>query len=348
MPQQMTLGELAHQLGAELRGDAACQIHSLATLQEATEGQISFLANPAYERFLETTEASAVILSPKLADKYGGNALLLDNPYLGYAHLSRLLDNAPETAAGIHPAAVVAASAQLHPSVCVAANAVIGEGVVIGADSVIGAGTVIGDNTTLGEGCRLAANVTVYHGVAMGSQVTIHSGAVIGADGFGFAPDSSPESKGSWVKIYQLGGVVIGNRVEIGANTTIDRGALGNTEIADGVIIDNQVMIAHNVKVGEHTAMAAFTGISGSTTIGKHCTFAGRSGSVGHIDIGDNVHVAGTAVIMKSVSEAGAYGSGTPTSPIREWRRNSARFNQLDDMSKRLRRLERRFPEVDE
>ncbi|MDM3870272.1 UDP-3-O-(3-hydroxymyristoyl)glucosamine N-acyltransferase [Porticoccus sp. W117] len=341
MPQQMTLGELAQQLGAELRGDAACQVHSLATLQEATEGQISFLANPAYERFLETTEASAVILSPKMADKYSGNALLLDNPYLGYAHLSKLLDNAPKADLGIHPSAVVAASAQLHPSVSVAANVVIGEGVVIGADTAIGTGTAIGDNTRIGEGCQLAANVTVYHGVSMGNQVTIHSGAVIGADGFGFAPDAD----GNWVKIHQLGGVVIGNRVEIGANTTIDRGALGNTEIADGVIIDNQVMIAHNVKVGENTAMAAFTGISGSTTIGKNCTWAGRSGAVGHIDIGDNVHVAGTAVMMKSVDEPGAYGAGTPTSPIREWRRNSARFNQLDEMSKRLRRLEKQLAE---
>ncbi|WIO75290.1 UDP-3-O-(3-hydroxymyristoyl)glucosamine N-acyltransferase [Porticoccaceae bacterium LTM1] len=336
MSRQYTLAELADHLGAELRGDAGCVIESLATLQDAGEGQIAFLANPAYQRYLETTKASAVILSPDLADKYAGNALLLKNPYLGYAKLSGLLDTAPKVPAGIHPSAVVAETAQLDASVSVGPNAVIGEGVIIGANGQIGAGTVIGDNTVIGENCQLAANVTIYHGVTLGNNVIIHSSTVIGADGFGFAPDN-----GQWVKIHQLGGVVIGNNVEIGASTTIDRGALGDTVLADGVKIDNQVMIAHNVKIGENTAMAAFTGISGSTTIGKNCTFAGRSGSVGHIDIGDNVHVAGTTVMMKSVSEPGAYGAGTPTSPIREWRKNAARFNQLDDMSKRIRKLEK-------
>ena len=188
------------------------------------------------------------------------------------------------------------------------------------------------------KNCQVAANTTIYHSVSIGNGVIIHSGSVIGADGFGFAPE-----QGHWVKIYQLGGVEIGNDVEIGACTTIDRGALGNTVIADGVKIDNHVMIAHNVQIGENTAMAAFTGISGSTAIGKNCTWAGRSGSVGHLDIGDNIHVAGTTVMTKSVSEPGAYGAGTPTSPIREWRKNAARFNQLDDMSKRLRRIEKQL-----
>ena len=342
MSQRYTLSELANVLGAELKGDPDCEVHGLATLQDAEPGQISFLANPAYQRFLASTKASAVLLSPKLADQYSGNALLLENPYLGYAQLSKLMDNAPQQPAGVHPSAVVADSAQLHPSVTVAANAVIAGHVVIGAGGVVGAGSYIGDHTILGENCQVAANATVYHGVTIGNEVIIHSGSVIGADGFGFAPDA-----GAWIKIHQLGGVVIGDRVEIGACTTIDRGALGNTVIADGVKIDNHVMIAHNVQIGENTAMAAFTGISGSTTIGKNCTWAGRSGSVGHIDIGDNVHVAGTTVMMKSVSEPGAYGAGTPTSPIREWRKNAARFNQLDDMSKRLRRIEKQLQSSD-
>ena len=312
MPHRYRLSELATLLDAELRGDANCEIDSLATLQDAVPGQIAFLANKAYQRFLSSTNASAVILNPEFADQYEGNALLLENPYLGYARLSKLLDNAPQVTEGVHPSATVADTAQLHPSVAVAANAVIGEQVQIGAGSVIGAGSYIGDNTVLGEHCQVAANATIYHGISIGNNVIIHSGSVIGADGFGFAPDGE-----QWVKIHQLGGVVIGNWVEIGACTTIDRGALGDTVIADGVKIDNHVMIAHNVQIGENTAMAAFTGISGSTTIGKNCTWAGRSGSVGHIDIGDGVHVAGTTVMMKSVSEPGAYGAGTPTSPLR-------------------------------
>ncbi|UTW46193.1 UDP-3-O-(3-hydroxymyristoyl)glucosamine N-acyltransferase [bacterium SCSIO 12696] len=338
-----TLGQIAQQLGAELRGDANCTIDAIATLEEAEAGQISFLANPAYERFLATTNASAVILSPKVADKYNGNALLLDNPYLGYAHLSRLMNNAPKAIAGVHASAVVADSADIHPSACIAANAVIGENVRIGANTVVGAGSCVGDNSIVGESCHLAANVSVYHGVSIGNAVTIHSGAVIGADGFGFAPDSSTEGQGGWVKIYQLGGVVIGDRVEIGANSTIDRGALGNTEIADGVIIDNQVMIAHNVKVGKNTAMAAYTGISGSTQIGANNTWAGRSGCVGHVTIADNVNITGATVVSKSLPEPGTYSSGTAMSTYREWRKNAARFNQLDDMSKRLRRLEKRL-----
>ena len=338
MSQCYTLAELADLLGAELRGDGNCAIHGLATLQDAEQGQVSFLANPAYQRFLDTTRASAVILAPKLADQYGGNRLLLDNPYLGYARLSAILDSSPRLPAGVHPSAVVAESAQLHPSVAVGPGAVIGEAVVIGAGSSVGPGSYIGDNTVLGENCQVAANATIYHDISIGNQVIVHSGAVIGADGFGFAPDGK-----RWVKIHQLGGVEIGDRVEVGACTTIDRGALGNTVIADGVIIDNHVMIAHNVRIGENTAMAAFVGISGSTEIGANGTWAGRAGCVGHVKIADNVNITGATVVSKSLPEPGAYSSGTAMSPYREWRRNAARFNQLDDMSKRLRKLEKQL-----
>lgn len=335
MSRSYTLAELAALLGAELNGDGEVVIAGLATLQEARQGQIAFLANPAYQRYLAGTQASAVVLNAKLAEGFAGNALLLENPYLGYAKLSSVFDNAPQPQTGVHASAVVAQGSNIHPSVAIGPNAVIGEGVVIGAGSVIGAGACIGDDTTLGKNCKIAANVTIYHGVSIGDEVIVHSGAVIGADGFGFAPD-----RGEWIKIHQLGGVVIGDRVEIGACSTIDRGALGNTEIADGVKIDNHVMIAHNVKIGAHSAMAAFVGISGSTTVGSHCTFAGMVGVVGHVSICDNVHITGQTVVSKSITEPGSYSSGTHMSTTREWRRNAARFNQLNEMNKRLRRLE--------
>lgn len=338
MATSFTLSELANLLGAELKGDGDTQISGLATLQDAKTGQIAFLANPAYQRFLPSTEASAVILNQDAANEFSGNALILANPYLGYAKLSATFDNSPKLPIGVHPTAVVADSCELGEGVSIGPNAVVGDNTSIGDGTVIGAGAFVDANCVIGSDCQVAANATIYHSVVIGNEVIIHSSAVIGADGFGFAPDG-----GDWVKIHQLGGVVIGNRVEIGAATTIDRGALGNTELADGVKIDNHVMIAHNVKVGENTAMAAFTGISGSTTIGKNCTFAGRSGAIGHIDIGDNVHVAGATVMMKSVTEPGAYAGGTPTTKMGEWRRNAARFNQLDEMSKRIRRLEKRL-----
>ncbi len=340
-----TLEDLAKRLGAQLKGDGTTPINGLATLQTAEPGQISFLANPAYQRYLASTRASAVLLDPRFAagdegQAYQGNVLILNNPYLGYAQLSALFDNSPRPQAGIHPSATVAASSHIQPNVAIGPNAVIGEEVIIGAGSVIGAGALIGDHSVLGEGCKVSANVTVYHGVSIGNHVVIHSGAVIGADGFGFAPDS-----GTWLKIHQLGGVVIGDDVEIGACTTIDRGALGNTEIAEGVKIDNHVMIAHNVKIGAHSAMAAFVGISGSTTVGSHCTFAGMVGVVGHITICDNVHITGQTVVSKPITEPGSYSSGTHMSTTREWRRNAARFNQLNEMNKRLRRLEKGIEE---
>lgn len=333
---QLTLAELAQRLGAELKGDGSIQVSGVNTLKDATPADISFLANASYHSQLADTHAAAVIVNAGAAADAPCAALVMANPYLGFALVSQLFDNRPQPVAGVHPTAVVAASATLAENVSIGANAVIGEHCVIGAGCEIGAGTVISDHCVLGDGCLLHANVTLYHDVVLGERVRIHSGTVIGADGFGFAPD-----KGRWHKIAQLGGVRVGNDVEIGANTCIDRGALGNTEIGDNVILDNLIQIAHNVKLGNGTAMAGQSGIAGSTTVGKGCTIAGNAGVAGHLTLVDGVHIAAKALISKSVTEPGVYASGTAQMPMQEWRRSATRFRQLDSMAKRLQQLEK-------
>ncbi|MEH6467515.1 MAG: UDP-3-O-(3-hydroxymyristoyl)glucosamine N-acyltransferase [Porticoccus sp.] len=333
-----SLSDIAAHIGAELQGDADCQISGLNTLREAGPSELTFLSNQTYRQYLAETIAGAVILDVDSASEYPGNRLVMDNPYLGYALASAMFDTSPVPQPGIHPSAVAASSTRIGDNVAVGPNAVLGENVVIGAGSLIGAGVTIGDGSVIGDNCRISANVSIYHGVTIGDQVTIHSGAVIGADGFGFA-----HSQGRWVKIYQLGGVVIGSRVEIGACTTIDRGALDDTVIEDGVILDNHVQIAHNARVGENTAMAGCSGISGSTVVGKNCIFAGQSGVVGHVTICDGVHLTGGTIVTKSLTEPGSYSSGTAFSKSDDWRKNAVRFNQLDDLARRLRQLEKKL-----
>ncbi len=341
MSETFTLQHIADQVGAvlsvELQGDPDTRISGLNTLADASAGDLSFLANPSYAKALESTNASAVIMHPSMVEKHSGAALLVDNPYLAYALVSKIFDRAPAVTPGIHPSAVIADTAELHSSVSIAANAVIGERVKLGANSYVGPGTSIGDDTVIGANAWLAANVSIYHGVSIGDQVRIHSGAVIGADGFGFAP-----KPGGWQKIYQIGGVVIGDNVEIGACATIDRGALADTIVESGVIIDDHVMIAHNVKIGENTAMAGFAAVSGSTTIGKNCILAGRAGTVGHITVCDGVQLYQGTALTHSVHEPGTYAQGTQTTSLKQWQKNAVRFNQLDDMARRLRRLEKR------
>jgi len=330
------LQEIADHLGAELRGDPDCQITGLNTLELGQTGDLAFLANKAYEGYLSTTQASAVLVEPRFAEEVSSNALVLKNPYVGYAKISAWFDTSAQVFSGIHPTAVVADSAVLAADVAIGPHATIGERVRIDAGTSIGAGVSIGNDSTIGGDSRLFSNVTVYHGVSIGRNAVIHSSTVIGADGFGFANDA-----GSWVKIHQLGGVEIGDNVEIGACTTIDRGALGNTIINDGVIIDNHVQIAHNVSIGENTALAAYAGISGSTTIGKNCIFAGQAGSVGHITVADGVGAQARCTISKSTRKAGSYSSGLLLSETSAWRKNAVRFGQLDDMARRLKKLEK-------
>ena len=336
-----TLGQLAERLGATLRGAEGKLIAGLATLQEAGPEQLSFLANAQYRKYLAQTRAGALLLTAADAEGYAGDALIVANPYLAYAQLSHLFDRKPQAAAGVHATAVVAADAQVDPTASVGAYAVIEAGAQIGAGVSIGAHCVVGARSVIGEGGWLAPRVTLYHDVRIGKRVVIQSGAVIGGEGFGFAND-----KGVWQKIAQIGGVSIGDDVEIGANTTVDRGALSDTLIGNGVKLDNQIMIAHNVQIGDNTAMAGCVGISGSTKIGRNCMIAGGVGMVGHIEVCDNVFVTGMTMVTRSITEPGAYSSGTAMQPAAEWKKSAARIRQLDDMAKRLRELEKQLAAV--
>lgn len=336
-----TLGQLAERLGATLRGAEGKVITGLATLQEARPEQLSFLANAQYRKYLAQTQAGALLLTASDAESYAGDALIVANPYLAYAQLSHLFDRKPKASAGVHATAQVADDAQVDPSASIGAYAVIESGARIGAQVTVGAHCVIGARCVIGEGGWLAPRVTLYHDVSIGKRVVIQSGAVIGGEGFGFANE-----KGVWQKIAQIGGVTIGDDVEIGANTTVDRGALSDTLIGNGVKLDNQIMIAHNVQVGDNTAMAGCCGISGSTKIGKNCMIAGGVGMVGHIEVCDNVFVTGMTMVTRSITEPGAYSSGTAMQPAGEWKKSAARIRQLDDMAKRLRELEKQLAAV--
>ena len=336
-----TLGHLAERLGATLRGSAEKTVSGLATLQEASTDQLTFLANPQYRKFLSDTQAGAVLLTAADAEGFAGNALIVANPYLAYAQLSHLFDRKPRAGAGIHPTAVIAEDAQVDPSACIGAYAVIESGAQIAAGVTVGAQCVVGARSVIGEGGWLAPRVTLYHDVRIGKRVVIQSGAVIGGEGFGFANE-----KGIWQKIAQIGGVTIGDDVEIGANTTVDRGALSDTLIGNGVKLDNQIMIAHNVQIGDNTAMAGCAGISGSTKIGKNCMIAGGVGMVGHIEVCDNVFVTGMTMVTRSITEPGSYSSGTAMQPAAEWRKSAARIRQLDDMARRLQQLEKQLVAV--
>lgn len=338
-----TLTELAEQVDAQLIGDAACSIVSIATLENAGSGQLSFLSNSKYRKFLAETSASAVLIT---ADDVaflapGVSAMVVKDPYVAFARVAQLLDSTPAAASGVHPTAVIDASVVLGARVAVGANAVIAAGAVLGDDVQIGAGCFIGEQAMIAEGSRLWANVTVYHRVAMGKRCIVHSGAVIGADGFGFANE-----RGNWVKIPQTGIVMIGDDCEIGANTTIDRGAIENTVIGNNVIIDNQCQIAHNVSIGDHTAIAGCTVVAGSTKIGRYCIIGGAAVINGHIDICDGAHISGMAMVMKPITEKGVYTSGIPATTNAEWRRNTVKLRQIDQLYQRVKQLENQMANV--
>jgi UDP-3-O-[3-hydroxymyristoyl] glucosamine N-acyltransferase len=329
-------------LNAELVGDADKTITGISPLTSASSEHLSFLANPKYIRDLRGTTAGAVILSRKNLSNCPCDALVMDDPYWGYARVSRLF-RVTDRESGVHPAAIIADSAVIPASASIAAGVIIEAGVVLGADVTVGPGCVLGQNVLLGDGCHLHANVTLYHGVKIGARSVIHSGSVIGSDGFGYAPH-----EGSWEKIEQLGSVRIGNSVEIGANTTIDRGALEDTIIGNCVIIDNQIQIGHNVIIGEGTAIAASTAIAGSTKIGRYCTIAGAVAIAGHLKIADNVHVKGMSMVSKNISKAGVYASGTGgVLENSQWQKNAARFRKLNELAKRVENLEKATQVID-
>jgi UDP-3-O-[3-hydroxymyristoyl] glucosamine N-acyltransferase len=332
-----TLGEIVHRLGGELRADPQLRIEQAAPLDRAQAADISFLANPRYRSQLQTTRAGAVILTPKAAMDYAGASIVAPNPYAYFARVAQLLDRRVRPAAGVHPAAVV--DCEIPPSVSVGAQAVIGRGAAIGDSVRIGAGCVVGEGARIGADSVLHANVTIYGECVVGARCVIHSGCVIGSDGFGFARDDD----GSYVKIPQTGRVIIGDDVEIGANTTIDRGTLEDTVIEDGVKIDNLVQIAHNCSIGAHTVIAGCTGIAGSTHIGRRCMFGGATMIIGHIEIVDDVVITGASFVGKSIRRAGTYTGQMPSQPHEDWLRNFSHMRHLDSLADRIRALEKRL-----
>ena len=331
------LADLAQQLDAELHGDGDIAISGIASMQSATGGKITFLANSRYREQLAHCKADAVVLTEADLEWCHSAALVVKDPYLTYARMAQILDTTPSPAENIAPGAVISPTAKLGANVSVGANTVIESGVELGDNVVIGAGCFIGKNTRIGAGTKLWANVSVYHEVVIGQQCLVQSGTVIGADGFGYAND-----RGNWVKIPQLGSVVIGDRVEIGACTTIDRGALDNTQIGNGVIIDNQCQIAHNVIIGDNTAVAGGVIMAGSLKIGRYCMIGGASVINGHMEICDKVTVTGMGMVMRPITEPGVYSSGIPLQANKVWRKTAALVMNIDDMSKRLKAIERK------
>ncbi len=339
----LTLGELAAQIDAKLRGDPKRIVRGIGTLLNASPEEISFLANKAYRRQLRDTRSAAVIVSPKLSSECPAAALIIDDPYLGYARAAALFVPRQARSRGIHPTAVIETGATVDADAYVGPHCVIENGARVGAGVFLGPGCIIGRDSEIGDDCRLVARVTLCHGVRLGKRVLVHPGAVLGSDGFGLAREN-----GHWMKIAQLGTVVIGDDVEIGANTTIDRGAVDDTVIEHGAKLDNQIQVGHNVTIGAHSAIAGCVGIAGSTRLGRDCTVAGGAGFAGHLEVGDRAHVAMMASVHTSLDEGESYASGTLAEPMARWRRNCARFRRLDQLARRLVSLERRVARQDD
>jgi UDP-3-O-[3-hydroxymyristoyl] glucosamine N-acyltransferase len=338
MATAIPLAVLAEQLGATVEGDAAQSVCGVGTLESAGPGQLSFLANPKYRRQLAECRATAVLLGrdTDCPPGFTGTRLRVADPYLAFARASRLLYPRPSVEPGIDPSAVVDASALVDASAQVGPHAVIGAGARIAAGVAIGAGCVVGRRVSIGTGTRLHPRVVVYDDCVLGAHCILHAGAVVGADGFGLAWSGE-----RWEHIPQIGRVVIGDHVDVGANTTIDRGALEDTRIGDGVKLDNQIQIGHNCVVGEHTAIAGCVGIAGSTRIGPRCRIGGAAMLNGHIEVCADTQISGGAVVINSIREPGVYVSVTPLMPFAQWRRNAAQLRHLDEFGQRLRALER-------
>lgn len=333
-----SLKMLATVLNVEFRGDENITINAIASMANAKQGQITFLADKKYQAQLKDCQASIVVLTKESLPFWNGAALIVSNPYLTYAKLAQLLDTTPLPAEEIAPSAVISSHATLGKNVAIGANAVIESGVILGDNVIVGAGCFIGKDTKIGNNTKLWANVSIYHNIEIGENCLIQSGAVIGSDGFGYAND-----RGQWVKIPQLGRVIIGNNVEIGASTTIDRGALDDTIIRDGVIIDNQCQIAHNDQIGEHTAVAGGVIMAGSLKIGKYCLIGGASVINGHMEICDKVTITGMGMVMRPISEPGVYSSGIPLQSNKVWRKTASLVLHIDEMNKRLKSLEKKL-----
>jgi UDP-3-O-[3-hydroxymyristoyl] glucosamine N-acyltransferase len=332
------LAEIVSRLGGEIVGDPAVEVRGVATLRGAEPGDLSFLVQPKYRGDLAVTRASAVILPQGERDATSLPRIVCRDPYAYFAHVSQLFHPPRPVTPGVHRAAVVAADANVPASASVAAGCVVERGVTLGEGVVLGAGCFVGEGAAIGADSRLHPRAVVYGACVIGARAIVHSGAVIGADGFGFAAEG-----GKWIKIAQTGRVVIGDDVEVGANTSIDRGAIDDTVIEDGVKLDNQIQIGHNCRIGAHTAIAGCVGIAGSTTIGRHCMIGGAAMIGGHLSIADRTIIAGSTVVTKSIDRADTYSSVIPATEVGAWRRTVALMRGLARMSERIRELERRL-----
>lgn len=338
-----SLTEIARLIGAELRGDGHCEISGVASLEKAQPGQVSFLvtlryqlyANSRYEKLLPATRASAVLLAPAFAEKCTTNMLILEDTYSGLIKLASLFEKKPKLAEGIHPTAIIGKNTQMGPKVKIGPYCVIGEGCEIGENTCIEANTVISDHVRIGRDCHLFSNVTLHHDICLGDRVIIQSGAVIGSDGFSMIRESD-----GWKNMPHLGSVQIGNDVQVGCNTTIDRGSIDDTILENGVKLDNQIHIAHGVVIGENTVAAGCVGIAGSTHIGKNCMIGGATVISDNIVIADNVIFTGMSGVGKSITQPGVYSSGISVQPQRVWQKTVARLHCLDDLVRKLRKLE--------
>lgn len=325
--------QLAERFGLQLHGDPAMAVSGVATLARAGRDDLAFLANPRYRKQLVDSAAGVVVLRDEDAAGHDGTMLIADDPYTAFARMAALFEVRVPAVPGIHASASVDPNAQVHAGAEVGAFVSIGARTRVGAGAVIGAGCVLGEDCDVGADCRIGANVTLVTRVRLGQRVLVHPGAVLGADGFGLAMDG-----GRWLKVPQLGGVCVGDDCEIGANTTIDRGSLDDTVLEADVRLDNQIQIGHNVHIGAHTAMAGCSAVAGSARIGRYCLIGGGAGVLGHLELCDRVVITAMSLVTHSIREPGEYSSGTPLMDNRSWRKSAARFKQLDEMSRRLRR----------
>ena len=339
----ISLADLATRLELPFRGDGEVRIEGVATLHNAAPGRLSFLANPRYRQYLADTRAAAVVIAPQDEAHCPVPALISPNPYAAYARAAALLYPDASARQGVHASACVEEGARVAEDAWIGPMSVVEAGAVIESGVQVGPGCVIGQDVTVGEHSRLVARVTLCHGVRIGRRVLMHPGVVIGSDGFGIANES-----GRWIKVPQVGGVVIGDDVEIGANTSIDRGAVEDTVLEEGVKLDNQIQVGHNVRIGAHTAIAGCVGIAGSARIGRHCAIGGGAGIVGHLELADHVQVTAMTLVTRSITEPGVYSSGVPAQPGMTWNRNYARLRELDELARRVRELEKKLAGSDE
>ena len=326
-----TAAQLASRFGLALQGDGDATVVGVSTLARARSDQLAFLANPRYRAQLAETAAGIVIMRAQDAATYAGTALLADDPYAAFARVAALFDADDAVQPGIHPSAAIDASARIDPRAQIGPFVSVGPRSEIGADVILGSGCAVGEDCVVGDGCRIGANVTLVKRVRLGKRVLIHPGAVLGADGFGLAMDG-----GRWIKVPQLGGVSVGDDCEIGANTTIDRGAMDDTVLEEDVRLDNQIQIGHNAHIGAHTAMAGCSAVAGSARIGRYCLIGGGAGVLGHLELCDRVVVTAMTLVTHSIREPGEYSSGTPLMDNRSWRKSAARFRQLDRLARRM------------